>query len=101
MTLTIRTWPGPARADGGRFAVIHMPNVGETEGRPERRTDRRVGQDVETEPRVAFHPLRVHQRASGDAQARAEEVAEEPAARPRGQAPDPREHGSMRIVPLV
>src|SRR5262249_60424532 len=92
---------GRARDDGGRFAVIHVPDVGEAEGLPEGRADGRVGQDVETEPSIALDPLRVHQRASGDTQARAQELTEEPAAGPRREVADPREHRCMRIVPLI
>src|SRR5262249_41877859 len=55
----------------------------------------------ETEPSIALHPLRVHQRAGGDAQARAQEVTEESAGGTWRQMADPREHGCMRIVPLI
>src|SRR6185436_3839946 len=92
---------GSAGDDGGHLAVIHMPDVGETEGRPRRSPDRRVGQDVEAESSVALHPLGVHEWAGGDAQARVQEVTEEPTPRPRGKMAKPREHGRVRIVPLV
>src|SRR5262245_31675546 len=78
-----------------------MPDVGQTEGRSEGRADGCVGKDVEAESSIALYPLRIQKWAGGDAQARAQEMTEEPSAGPWGQVADPRERGRMRIVPLI
>src|SRR5262249_59627450 len=89
---------GDARRE---LEVIHMPDVWQRVRRVEGRAYGGVGQDVESQPRIGFHPLRVEQRTGGDAEARVERTTEEHSAGAGRDTTHPGDRADMRVVPLI
>src|SRR5688572_10437419 len=83
------------------LVVLHGTDVRQRVRGHRHRAHGLVGEDVVAEPRVPLDPLRVQERAGGDAEARVQLVIEELAARAGGKPADARQRGSVAIVPRV